>query len=300
MAKRKTTVKKIILLLMLLCSLCVFTFGQEIEQELEQGLKLEKPGKTKEGVVPLSKVFHNIGWNTLHSITYNGGLNFIGAGLGTWVAIDSGLDWKWRNVAYENDRLARTGIPGLYIGYIVPGLSPLVTYITGRIIKDERLQMTGLALTQSFFLTFGIQSILKMSTGRALPGIVNELDHTRSSRTDDFSGEFAWFNMNFVGGWPSGHTATAFMGAAVVSEMYHDNLWLKIGVYTYAAFIGFGKSVSVHWASEVFAGALIGYAIGKTVGRSYRRLLENKENAIEDKTVTVYGSFNTVGVIIRL
>jgi membrane-associated phospholipid phosphatase len=292
---RRKDMKKSGFLIMLLCVVCIVTFGQESGQIQE----VRQTGKTHDGIVPLSLVFHNIGWNTLHSITYNYGLNFIGAGVGTWVFVETGLDWKWRNVAYENDWLSSTGIPGLYVGYVVPGLAPAAAYIIGLVLKDEKLQITGLALAQSFILTFGIQSILKMSTGRALPGIVNELDHTRSSRTDDFSGEFSWFNMNFIGGWPSGHTANAFMAAATVSEIYHDNLWLKIGVYTYASLIGFGKSVSVHWASEVFAGALIGYAIGKTVGRSYRKLLENNEN-IEAVTVTLYGSYNTLGVIIRL
>jgi membrane-associated phospholipid phosphatase len=279
--------KKIVLLIICLSFLCIYTFGQETEQTNE----------SQSEIVPLSMVFHNIGWNTLHSVTYNYGLNFIGAGLGTWAFIETGIDWKWRNIAYENDWLSRCGIPGLYLGYVIPGLAPIATYITGRFIKDKKLQMTGLALTQALVLTIGIQSILKMSTGRALPGIVNELDHTRSSRTDDFSNEFNWFNMNFIGGYPSGHTATAFSAAAIVAEIYHDNIPLKIGVYTYALLIGLGKSVSVHWASEVFAGALIGYAIGKTVGRSYRTLLEN---SYENHKITFYVTGNSCGIIITI
>jgi membrane-associated phospholipid phosphatase len=279
--------KKILLLVLFYGLLCLCAFGQEAEKTNEE----------QDGIVPLSMMFYNMGWNTLHSVTYNYGLNFIGAGLGTWAFIETEADWKWRNIAYENDWLSRAGLPGLYIGYVVPWLTPIASYITGRIIKNEKLQITGLALTQSVALTFGIQSILKMSTGRALPGIVNELDHTRSSRTDDFSGEFNWFNMNFVGGWPSGHTATAFSAAATIAEIYHDNLPLKIGVYTYAALMGLGKSVSVHWASDVLAGALIGYAIGKTVGKSYRKLFYND---YENNKITFYATNNSLRVIIRI
>jgi membrane-associated phospholipid phosphatase len=271
-------------LLLFFCFLCIYAFGQEQTNE------------TESRIVPLSMVFHNAGWNLLHSITYNYGFNFIGAGLGTWAFIETGLDWEWRNIAYENDWLSSCGIPGLYIGYVVPWLAPIATYITGRFIKNEKLQITGLALTQSLIFTIGIQSIFKMTTGRALPGIVNELDHTRSSRMDDFSGEFNWFNMNFIGGWPSGHTANAFAAAATIAEIYYDNIPLKIGVYTYAALMGFGKSVSVHWVSEVAAGALIGYAIGKTVGRNYRTLMEN--NNEHNKTI-FYATSNSIGVIIR-
>jgi hypothetical protein len=103
----------------------------------------------------LTLLFHNIGWNVLHSVTYNYGFNFIGAGLGTWAFIETGIDWKWRNIAYANTSLSNCGRPGLYIGYIVPPVTPIITYIAGRFIKDEKLQITAFALTQSLMLTFG-------------------------------------------------------------------------------------------------------------------------------------------------
>jgi membrane-associated phospholipid phosphatase len=40
-----------------------------------------------------------------------------------------------------------------------------------------------------------------------------------------------------------------------------------MAVYTYATFIGFGVTLYAHWASELIAGALIGYAIGKAVAK---------------------------------
>jgi membrane-associated phospholipid phosphatase len=264
-----------------------YTFGQELEQTQE----------TQSGVVPLSMVFHNIGWNILHAVTYNYGLNFIGAGFGTWAFIETGFDWKWRMIAYENDWLSRCGIPSIYIGYVVPGLAPLAAYIAGRIIKDRKLQITGLALTQSLALTFGMQSVLKMSTGRPSPGIVTALDETRINRTDDFSREFNWFSMNLINGWPSGHTANAFSAAATIAELYHDNLAVQIGVWSYAALMGLSISVSCHWASEVFAGALIGYVIGKTVGRSYRNLMEHD---FGKNKLVFYVTNNTLGVIVRI
>jgi hypothetical protein len=136
-----------------------------------------------------------------------------------------------------------------------------------------------------------------MITGRSLPGIVTELDHTRNSRTDNFSGEFNWFNKNFIGGWPSGHTANAFAAAATISEIYKDNMWLKIGVYSYATLIGIGVTLDVHWASEALAGALIGYAIGKTVGKSFSQLLgeDNRKT-----NLSFYFTTNTIGFIIRI
>jgi len=40
----------------------------------------------------LSLIFHDVGWNTLNSFTYNYGMNFIGAGLGTWVFLETDID----------------------------------------------------------------------------------------------------------------------------------------------------------------------------------------------------------------
>jgi membrane-associated phospholipid phosphatase len=268
---------KIVFALLLAFLACFHVWGQENDH------------------VPLSLVFHNMGWNAFHSVTYHYGFNFAAAGLGTWGFIGSGLDWKWRNLAYEHEWMPKSGMPLVYIGYIAPAIMPVALYLTGLSLHDKKLQVTGLALTQALALTVGMQSIFKMSTGRALPDLITRLDHTRDSRTDDFSGEFNWFNMNFIGGWPSGHTANAFSAAAVISEMYHDNAAVQVGVWTYAALMGLGMSISVHWASDVLAGALMGFAIGKTVGRSFRKLGEGG-----DDKMSLYAGFNTVGIKIRM
>ncbi|MDR0669052.1 MAG: phosphatase PAP2 family protein [Treponema sp.] len=184
----------------------------------------------------------------------------------------------------------------MYIGYITPAVTPILTYAIGRLAKDEKLQIAGIALAQTLMLTLAIQTPLKMITGRSLPGIVTELDHTRNARTDNFSNEFDWFDTNFIGGWPSGHTANAFAAAATLSEIYNDKLWLKIGVFSYAALIGFGVTLDVHWASEALAGALIGYAVGKTVGKSFGKLLANDKS---NNQVSIFITPNSAGIAIK-
>ena len=244
----------------------------------------------------LSLIFHDFGWNILHSFTHNYGLNFLGACFGTLIFVETGIDWHWRNVVFNNARISGLGLPELYAGYVIPVLTPITAYTIGRFTKDPKLQIAGMALLQTLIVTTSIQAPLKMITGRASPGIVTELDHTKDFRTDNFSNEFNWFNMNFIAGWPSGHTANAFAAAATLSEIYHNNLWLKIGVYTYAAIIGVGVTLDVHWASDALAGALIGYAIGKTVGRSFRRLLEGDSS---DRRLSFYVTHNSLGVAIK-
>jgi membrane-associated phospholipid phosphatase len=228
--------------------------------------------KMKERTIEMKKVhspqvFHNIGWNLLGSFTYNYGLNFIGAVGATFVMIITSLDWKWRNFVFDNEWLAIPGALAIVISLIVPAITPLAFYLSGKIFKDQKLKIAAAVLTQTFILTMIVQSTLKIITGRMEPGLINDGFHIRNFSENNFCNVFNWFNMEFIKGWPSGHTATAFSAAATISKIYHDNFWVKMAVYTYATFIGFGVTLYAHWTSELIAGALIGYAIGKTVAK---------------------------------
>jgi len=147
-------------------------------------------GLPAEERVPLSYMFRHLGTNALHSVTCNYGLNFIGAGLGTWAFIETGLDWQWNRLAWNHDWMPRAGEAAIYTGYGVPVITPLALYVTGRLIKDEKLQITALALAQTLMLTLPVQSSLKAVTGRTWPGLINGRDSPlakRSGRTDNYS-----------------------------------------------------------------------------------------------------------------
>lgn len=284
--------KRLFLIAAVFCSLCVCAFGQE--PALNSAQEDKKPKEST--AVPLKLVFHNAGKNILRSITYNYGLNFIGAGFGTWALIETGFDWKLRTLAYENEKLVYSGIVPYYTGYFLPILVSPVFYMTGRFLKNEKLQITGLALAQAVAMSFGIHILLKIPTGRPSPGIMDSPEESKIYRPNDFSREFNGFNINVLDGWPSGHAATAAAAAATISEIYHNSLAIKIVSYTYAVLLSFGVAVTCHWASDVWAGALIGYAVGKTVGRSFRKLLEKDDTP--DK-ITLFVTNNSLGVIVR-
>jgi membrane-associated phospholipid phosphatase len=254
--------------------------------------------ETNTGIIPVSKLFHGIGKNAVDSIFFNNGLYFITAMMGTYVMIDSGFDWHYNRTVYNNQTLIYSGYPALFIGYVMPFVSPAGFYLLGRGKGDQKLQAAGLALGQSLLLSVLYSSILKSITGRISPGITDVLDHKRSYNTVNYSNEFNWGfgRKGFIAGWPSGHTMNAFAAAAVLSEIYHDNVLVKVASYSYAVFIGLGVSWCVHWSSEVFAGALIGYAIGKTVGGSFNRLLSSKQ----EYTVALYVTPNMIGVRISI
>ena len=62
--------------------------------------------------------------------------------------------------------------------------------------------------------------------------------------------------------FPSGHTAVAFMGAAMLhKEMGHHSVWISVGGYTAATAIAVSRVAgSRHWVSDVLVGAGIGIA----------------------------------------
>ena len=254
-----------------------------------------------DSTVSLSLVFHGIGKNMFSALTWNYGLNFIEAGLGTWACIETGFDWNWRNVAYNNSIFANAGLPMLFSGYVVPVITPVAMYIGGRLATDTKLQIAGIAVAQAFVLTQAVHVPFKMVTGRTMPGVISGVFFEPGNRLDDrvcdFSGEFNWFKFDVMDGWPSGHTACAFSAAAVIADIYDDRPFIKFGVYTYAVLMGLGVALNAHWPSDSIAGALIGYAIGKAVAKSFNQLLGKGEN---QNKLLPYFTGNTAGVLLRL
>jgi membrane-associated phospholipid phosphatase len=293
---------KMLILPLLLVLLIHFLYPLSVFAE-EQAVRLPADQISVErDIVPLSTLFFNIGENTLGSFTFNYGANFAAAGLGTLLFIESGIDWKWRNFAYNNESLANVAYSSvMYAGYIIPSATPVMFYMAGLLRHSEKMQITAMALAQSMALASGIHAVLKLTTGRSEPYIIDQYHHERINTSDqryggDFSGRFDWFKMNLLDGWPSGHTLSAFATAATISEIYKDNLSLKIVFYSYAVLIGLGVSLNVHWASDVFAGALMGYAIGTTVGRSFSKLINP---VIQHEKVSFYITAEPFGVLVR-
>ena len=151
--------------------------------------------------------------------------------------------------------------------------APIGLYLYGYMEKNTDLQVAGLALGQSALLGWLTSAAFKVFTGRVAP--------IKLSDPDDVNGDFrfGFLKGGINDGWPSGHTSTALAMATTLCELYPDNTVLHIGAFTYASLIGLGVSSRIHWASDVFSGALIGYAVGKTVGMSFKKLMKKKEKA---------------------
>jgi membrane-associated phospholipid phosphatase len=251
---------------------------------------------------PFSLVFYKFGWNTLHSFTFNYGQNFIISGLGTYTMIKTGVDWEWNRLAYNNQALVYAGMPAGIIGALVPVGLPLGLYLYGRYTESYDRQVAALAMGQAAILALGITSTIKAFTGRRAPGITD-----KDPDLKDYSGDwaFGFMNRGVFNGWPSSHTAVAFAMAAALTELYPESWGLKIGAYSYAVFIGAGMSLMAHWLSDSVVGALVGYAIGKSVGAGFSGLTGSSGSAARpgELALTERASFYytplEAGVVVR-
>ncbi|GHV14601.1 hypothetical protein AGMMS49938_11030 [Fibrobacterales bacterium] len=264
-------------------------YGQEqtktiiISEELPQTLSHKTESSPEFNSVPFTDIFNGIGWNLLCGFSYGYGLPWITAVGGTYVMVESGADWKWNRFAYNHKAVAFAGIPSGVVGALVPFAVPLSLYFYGESRQNSDLQITGLALGQAAMLGFGTSTAIKAFTGREAPDIMAKHITGKEGKTEDYSREwkFGFMRGGVFNGWPSSHTATAVAMSAALVELYPNNTNVKIGAWAYAAFIGLGMSVTAHWASDIWAGALIGYAIGSSVGKNFYALKNGqKESAV--------------------
>lgn len=128
-------------------------------------------------------------------------------------------------------------------------------YLTGVIFKKPNARATGLdGFAASLIASEMITPALKKIIGRKRP-FRNE-------------GEFAFDSFSPHVSFPSGHATRAFAVAAVIDGHYRQR-WVKITAYTIATLVAYSRMNSdMHWSSDVLAGAVIGYTVGKAVVKS--------------------------------
>jgi membrane-associated phospholipid phosphatase len=133
------------------------------------------------------------------------------------------------------------------IGGVLGGPAVVIPVVTGLLIagqraKNDRFRSFSYSLAQGTVINEGLVQGLKYSVGR-----------TRPDESDNRS-------------FPSGHAATSFMIATTVQRYYG---W-KAGIagYSAATFISLSRvRDNHHWASDLAAGATLGYLVGSSVSR---------------------------------
>ncbi len=192
-----------------------------------------------------------------------------GAALASTAALStSGADHAGRRTL-DAPRLYTFADAMVLVGWIAPPALGLSAYGAGLSLGERRLAATGAAALQATALTFVATAALKLSTGRPYPlgGYPRDdpaaREHPELARTWGPTGR-----VNAA--WPSGHTGVAVALAASVSAVQRGRPWVAVASYTGAAAIATGMLVGVHhFPSDVAAGALLGQAVGGSVGRGF-------------------------------
>ncbi len=127
-------------------------------------------------------------------------------------------------------------------------------YLSGKLFKDEKAVMVAKdGLIASIIAAGVVTPLIKEAGGRVRPR-----DQTGEGDFQPFSGNHSF---------PSGHTTQAFAIASVISEHY-TNPWARGASYGLASLVGLSRiQDDAHYASDVVAGAAIGFLIGRKVVR---------------------------------
>jgi membrane-associated phospholipid phosphatase len=181
-------------------------------------------------------------------------------------------NWTWMHTnpgvrAYKPmEDLTFVGIPVFVAGWIAKsekygfkqqGKHSLVTNFKSGV--DDYLQFFGPAFTVGLKVA-GVEgrsdwgrflATTAMSYG-IMAGFVNGIKYTAKEMRPDGS---------TANSWPSGHTATAFVGATILHKEYGltRSPWYSVAGYTVATATGIMRVLNNrHWVSDVFSGAGIG------------------------------------------
>jgi len=108
--------------------------------------------------------------------------------------------------------------------------------------------------TKAFLISGIVSYVPKCILGRSRPDeykTVDAFDFNPLSGSDSFY---------------SGHTVVVFATATVLATEYSNYTIVPISAYSLATIIGFSRVYdNRHWASDVFMGAFVGWAIGKLI-----------------------------------
>ena len=143
--------------------------------------------------------------------------------------------------------------------YTLPALGLL--YGSGWVFDNKKSRHVALQATKAWLLTGGATVVLKQLTHRQRP------DEGSVSDPYFWKGPYALTSDNTS--FPSGHTSTAFAVATVIACNY-DEWWIDALSYSMATLAGLSRvHDNKHWASDVFAGALLGWWVGKSISNMH-------------------------------
>ncbi len=139
---------------------------------------------------------------------------------------------------------------------------PATTYFVGLVSHDSYAKQTA-QLTAEAVIDAGIPALVTRDIARRVPP--SSIPPNGDFSDSWFRSHRGPFNLG-AGGFPSGHTLAAFSVATIFANRYHQHRWVRWVSYAGAGAIAFSRiTKQAHFPSDVFAGAVLGYATSHSV-----------------------------------
>jgi membrane-associated phospholipid phosphatase len=139
-------------------------------------------------------------------------------------------------------------------------LTPAAFYLVGLAKHSTHSRNTGLLAAEAVAGTQILGFVMKQAVGRLKPSDIPPDGNLRNT----------WFQykggLTNGGSFPSGHTASAFAVATVISERYREHRWIPWVAYGAAAVLSLSRlPTQAHFPSDIFFGAAMGYSFSHFV-----------------------------------
>jgi len=139
-------------------------------------------------------------------------------------------------------------------------VTPAVFFVMGLATHNTYTRNTGLLAAEALVDTQVASFAIKQAVGRLKPSDIPPHGNLRDT----------WFkyegNLVNGGGFPSGHTASAFGVATVIAERYRHRRWVPFAAYGVATVLSLSRlPTRAHFPSDIFIGAAMGYSISHFV-----------------------------------
>jgi membrane-associated phospholipid phosphatase len=200
------------------------------------------------------------------------------------VMAPTGLDHDLRLVAQEDlGGRYRLESVSYYTPYVLAG-SALIGFGVSALVHACEIERPLSAILQGMGGGLIATAVLKFSVGREWPNggrdpyAPDRLSHPEYAHT--------FHPFQTYGAWPSGHTLSMFAAASAFRAAEDELGWPRFLGYPLAVGVAAGMWLSDrHWASDILSGALLGEAIGSSVGRSFAQSSDKPREGLDQGTL---------------
>ena len=233
-----------------------------------------------------TKPFHMTGNDWKKFGIFSGGL--ILTGFADEPIQKSALKLRTNNIAVRNTGNYISRFGGTYEVYTLAGFGAY-----GLLFKNRKVKTTTLLATQAYITGAAVEAVIKTISGRTRPDYYSVAGEAEPS----FKGPFGNTSKSYTGkrsnsSFPSGHTTVAFAAATVFAKEYANHPIVPVIAYSAATLIGLSRiTENKHWATDVIAGAALGYLTGRQVVNNYHRFAKIKTQA-KQRSLTLNLQYN--------